>query len=142
MSRSAHITLLAFLVLGACLLALVANARGHGLGMSRAEDGAGCVERDVLDGWIAEWPAEHKLVIDDQLIVLFTYPHPARFWSESASIYDLPSLSCVELNATGEIARRVDGNEQGRQHLDRVLGDDALMTQIRALIPWETRPGP
>jgi hypothetical protein len=142
MTRSARITLLAFLAVAAFPAALLANARGHQLGTSRAEEGGGCVEREVLDGWIAEWPAEHRLVIDDQLVVLFTYPHPARLWSEAASIYDRASLSCVDLNSNGEIARRIDASEEGRQRLGRALADDALMARIRALIPWETRPGP
>jgi len=92
--------------------------------------------------WIAEWPHEHKLVIDHNFVVLFTYPHPARFWAETASIYELDSLSCVDLNSDGEVARRVNSDEGGRQQLDRVLADEPLMQRIRSLIPWDSRSTP
>lgn len=108
----------------------------------RDEAATGCHERDLLLTWIAEWPHEHKLVIEHNLVVLFTYPHPARFWAETASIYELDSLSCVDLNADGEVARRVNSDEGGRRRLDRVVTDEPLMQRIRSLIPWDSRSTP
>ena len=89
--------------------------------------------RVYLDGW----PEERKLVIERDLIVTFTYSHPAVTWDQTASLHHVPSMSRVDLNSVGKVAITQYGNKEGRQALERLLTDHSLMKLIHGLISWE-----
>ena len=90
-----------------------------------------------LRSYVASWPEECKLVIERDVVAIFTYPHPAVLWDQTASIYHIPSMSRVDLNRYGEVAIIDYKNEEGKQRLQRILTDDSLMNLIRSLIPWD-----
>ena len=89
-----------------------------------------------LRSYVDSWPEERKLVIERDVVALFTYPHPAVLWDQTASVYHIPSMSRADLNRYGEVAIIHYQNEEGKQHLQRILNDDSLMKLIRSLIPW------
>lgn len=90
-----------------------------------------------LRSYVDSWPEERKLVIDRDVVVVFTYPHPAVLWDQTAFIYHIPSMSRVDLNRYGEVAIIDYKNAEGKQRLQRILTDDSLMNLIRSLIPWD-----
>ena len=83
------------------------------------------------------WPEERKLVIEREIVVTFTYSHPAVTWDQTASLHHIPSMSRVDLNSAGKVAIAHYANEAGRQALERILVNDSRMELIRSLIPWE-----
>ena len=89
-----------------------------------------------LRSYLDAWPEERKLVIERDVVAVFTYPHPVVFWDQTASLYHVPSMSRVDLNSNGEVAITHYRNEGGRQRLQRILTDDSRMKLIRSLIPW------
>ena len=90
----------------------------------------------ALRSYLDAWPEERKLVIEQDVVAIFTYPHPVVFWDQTASLYHVPSMSRVDLNSNGEVAITHYRNEEGRQRLQRILTDDSRMKLIRSLIPW------
>ena len=90
-----------------------------------------------LRSYVDSWPEERKLVIERDVVAVFTYPHPAVLWEQTASLYHIPSKSRVDLNSYGEVAIIHYENEEGKRRLQRILTDDSLMELIRSLIPWE-----
>ena len=90
-----------------------------------------------LGRYLEAWPASRKLAIDQDIIAVFHYPHPAVLWDETASIYHVSSMSRVDLRRGGEVAITEYSSDEGRRQLERVLADTALMEQIRELIPWD-----
>ena len=40
-----------------------------------------------LRSYVDDWPGERKLVFERDVVAVFTYPHPAVFWDQTASIY-------------------------------------------------------
>lgn len=89
-----------------------------------------------LRSYLDAWPEERKLVIEQDVVAIFTYPHPVVFWDQTASLYHVPSMSRVDLNSNGEVAITHYRNEEGRQCLQRILTDDSRMKLICSLIPW------
>ena len=89
-----------------------------------------------LRSYLDAWPEERKLVIERDVVAIFTYPHPVVFWDQTASLYHVPSMSRVDLNSNGEVAITHYTNEEGRQRLQRILTDDSRMKLIRILISW------
>ena len=89
--------------------------------------------------YLDAWPVERKLSIEPGVVVIFTYPHPAVLWDQTASLYHTASMSRVDLNSNGKVAITLYGNEEGRQTLEKILSNDSLMKQIRGLIPWENQ---
>ena len=83
------------------------------------------------------WPEERKLVIERDLVVTFTYSHPAITWDQTASLYHVPSMSRVDFNSAGKIAITHYTNQEGRLALERTLTNDSRMKLIRSLIPWD-----
>ena len=69
--------------------------------------------------YLDAWPAERKLVIDRDVVVIFTYSHPAVLWDQTASLHHVPSMSRVGLNSDGKVAITHYGNKEGRQTLER-----------------------
>ncbi|MFO7684360.1 MAG: hypothetical protein R6X34_30385 [Chloroflexota bacterium] len=48
-----------------------------------------------------EWPSDHKQRLADDMVVVFTYPHPIADWVGGAVIYHVPSVSAVILDFNG-----------------------------------------
>ena len=87
--------------------------------------------------YLDAWPVGRKLVIERDVVVIFTYPHPAVFWDQTASLYHAASMSRVDLNSDGKLAIARYENNEGRQALERILTNESSMEQIRGLIPWK-----
>jgi hypothetical protein len=94
---------------------------------------------DELRSDLDAWPIQHKLVLDRDTIVFFTYPHAARLWDQAAFIYHLPSMSSVNFNSNGDVAARNYRTLEGEQRLERAIQDPGLLAQVKALIPWDSR---
>ena len=90
-----------------------------------------------LRAYLNAWPEERKLVIEPDVVVIFTYSHPAVLWDQTASLYHVPSMSRVDLNSNGKVAITLYRNEEGRQALEQVLTNESRMKIIGSLIPWE-----
>ena len=88
---------------------------------------------------LVSWPTEHKMVLDQDVVVFFTYSHPARLWDQTASIYHLPSLSSVDFNANGDIAARQYRSAEGEKRLEGAIQDPVLLSRIKERIPWDSR---
>ncbi|MDP3064436.1 MAG: hypothetical protein Q8O40_14690 [Chloroflexota bacterium] len=84
---------------------------------------------------IANWPEDYKLVIDEDMAVLFTnIPNSVAEWAGAAMIYHTPSMSSAVLYAW--IGRsRYYNSEEGRTRIEAVLADEALMKRIVDRIP-------
>jgi hypothetical protein len=142
MRRSLDVAALARVLPTMCTAALVvvtAMVCGRVLPIASAMGQNPCPQPEALAEWVDEWPAAHALFVEDDLVVLFTYPHPVRLWAETASIYHLPSASCIHLSWDGEVSARHDVTDEGRVCLNRVFQDEALMERIRQLTPWASR---
>ena len=87
--------------------------------------------------YLDAWPVERKLNIEPDVVVIFTYSHPAVLWDQTASLYHAASMSRVDLNSDGKVAITHYGDEEGLHILERIFSNDSLMEQIRSLIPWE-----
>ncbi|MDP2952062.1 MAG: hypothetical protein Q8O76_01935 [Chloroflexota bacterium] len=100
------------------------------------------------------WPDGHKFSIDEDVVVMFSYPHPMLDFAGFAFIKHIPSVSSVTLNRPGwvvgpggtktpmylgrpkwydgqEVVVRTHYNsEEGERRLEKVLADKDLMRRI------------
>ncbi len=88
-----------------------------------------------LRAMIANWPEEYRLVVDEDVGVLFTnLPNSVAEWAGAAMIYHIPSVSVAYLYAW--IGRsRYYNDDEGRTRIEAVLADEALMKRIVDRIP-------
>ncbi|MCZ7666458.1 MAG: META domain-containing protein [Chloroflexi bacterium] len=80
-----------------------------------------------------EWPSEHKQRLSDELLVIFTYPHPLGDWVGGALIYDVPSVSAIVLDFNGRFNPDLTHykDEAGQVRLEEILADANLMQELQ-----------
>ncbi len=94
-----------------------------------------------VEQYFAQWPDEHKLRLADDVVVLFTYPHPLANWVAGAIIYHIPSVSVVHLDFDGSVMTEYAHYESqaGQTHLEEILADEELLKELQAHVigQWE-----
>ena len=80
-----------------------------------------------------EWPSAHKQRLSDDLLVIFTYPHPLGDWVGGALIYDVPSVSAIVLDFNGRFNPDLTHyeDEVGQARLEEILADADLMRELQ-----------
>ncbi|MCZ7671809.1 MAG: hypothetical protein M5U34_34105 [Chloroflexi bacterium] len=80
-----------------------------------------------------EWPSAHKQRLSDDLLVIFTYPHPLGDWVGGALIYDVPSVSAVVLDFNGRFNPDLTHyeDEAGQARLEEILADTDPMQELQ-----------
>jgi hypothetical protein len=90
------------------------------------------------------YPDELKLILDEEVAVIFADPNSLAEWVGTAFIYHIPSLSEVVLDFEGEVDPRYTryNTDEGRRQLETVLTDEASMGRIRGRIRelWDQAP--
>lgn len=88
---------------------------------------------DVED-YFNQWPEEHKRRLSDDVVAVFTYPHPVANWVGGGIIYHIPSVSTVYLDFRGNVDEQLTHyeSEEGQTRLEAILDDDELMQQLQA----------
>ena len=66
-----------------------------------------------LRSYLDAWPRERKLIIERDMVAIFTYPHPVVYWDQTASLYHVTSMSRVDFNSNGEVTITHYENEEG-----------------------------
>jgi len=82
------------------------------------------------------WPAEHKIVVDDDMVIAVAYydRNSAAVWAGQAFINHIPSVSQVLLDFDGKVKFTKINSEEARNRIDAVLEDEQLMATIRSMI--------
>ncbi len=75
-------------------------------------------------------PANYKLEISRDTVVLFAFPDPVIDWVGPIFIIHVPSVSEVVVNTDGSIIHAGYGSPEGRAAIESVLNDPALMAKI------------
>lgn len=90
---------------------------------------------------VAQWPEKYKLAIDKDVVVLFPPAQSTAEWIGVAFIHHIPSVSKVILYPVFGANPRDYKSEEGRQRLEAVLADQALMQRILERIPDAVKSG-
>lgn len=94
-----------------------------------------------VEAYFAQWPDEHKRRLSDEVVIVFTYPHPVATWVGGAIIYHIPSVSTVYLDFDGNVDEQLTHyeSEAGQARLEEVLADIELMQELQAEVigRWE-----
>ncbi|GEM_PF-6657753 len=106
--------------------------------------------QESLQARVDKWPAAYKLILSNDIAVLFTdMPDSVAMWESPAFIYHIPSTSRIELYGHGysDASRGTTvcygTSETGRLALEEVLADPDVMARINARIPDYARgPAP
>jgi hypothetical protein len=88
---------------------------------------------DVV-AYFIQWPDEHKQRLNEDVVVIFTFPGSVADWVAGALIYDIPSVSVIYLDFEGGVDEQLThyASEEGRARLEAILADAALMQALQA----------
>lgn len=87
-----------------------------------------------VKAYFNQWPEEHKRRLSDDLVAVFTYPHPLANWVGGGIIYHIPSVSTIYLDFQGNVNEQLTHyeSEEGQARLEEVLADVELMQELQA----------
>lgn len=87
-----------------------------------------------VEAYFNQWPEEHKRRLSDDVVVVFTYPHPLANWVGGGIIYHIPSVSTIYLDFQGNVNEQLTHYEsaEGQARLEEVLADAELMQELQA----------
>lgn len=75
-------------------------------------------------------PADYRLRISKETVVLFAYPSPVVDWVGPVFVIHVPSVSEVVVNYDGSLFEKHYETPEGQAAIETVLNDPALMASI------------
>ena len=75
-------------------------------------------------------PDEYKMEITQDTVILFAFPDPLLDWVGPIFIIHVPSVSEVVLNTDGTTSHEAYNSAEGRNAIENVLDDKALIGTI------------
>ncbi len=76
------------------------------------------------------WPEEHRIRINDDVVVLLAYEDGHTDWGGTAFIHHIPSISTIVIGFDGSVRQRDTKSDEARAAIEKVLSDESLMAYI------------
>lgn len=86
--------------------------------------------------YFAQWADDYKLALAEDVLAIFTFPHPTVRWVGGAVIYHVPSVSTVTLDFAGNVDPGFADykSDEAQARLEAVLADPAVLNQLQTRV--------
>lgn len=79
---------------------------------------------------IDTWPEDYKIIVNEDVAILFAYPSPHLDWAGPVSIKYIPCVCSLVINHEGDVIFDGVKGAEAKAAISAVLADEDLMAQI------------